>query len=72
MRACPTTNQRIVKAALKSGPKFSTAQLYLKLNKSVPMLELGARLARIPEVRKTEEVSSDRTRVWEIIEGEQA
>lgn len=66
----PTKNDRIRQAALKSGPKFSTAHLYITLEKSIPMLELGARLARSDFVTADKYDASSRSRMWVLVDGE--
>ncbi len=62
------TNERIRRAAMSCGPKFTSADVYGKLNRSVPMLDIGNRLARSDFVKPTSERDEKtRLRVYELV-----
>jgi hypothetical protein len=63
-------NERIKRAAIKIGPKFSTIDIYAALHKSIPMNEVGARLSRLDIVRPTDEEDAGKRRIWVLVDGD--
>lgn len=62
------TNERIRRAAMSCGPKFTSADIYRVLNRSVPMDSIGHRLATSDFVKPTEERDEKtRLRVFELV-----